>query len=68
MTHRKPYKGHSAPEVERTYLRAQELCERLGRSSELFPVLRGLWHCYVARGELLKGRDLAEPLGAARGR
>ena len=55
-------KGYAAPEVERTYLRARELCERLGRSSELFPVLRGLWNCYFTRGELLRGADLAERL------
>ena len=55
-------KGYAAPEVERTYLRARELCERLGRSSELFPVLRGLWNHYFTRGELLRGGDLAERL------
>jgi class 3 adenylate cyclase/predicted ATPase len=55
-------KGYAAPEVERTYLRARELCERLGRSSELFPVLRGLWNCYFTRGELLRAGDLAEQL------
>jgi len=55
-------KGYAAPEVERTYLRARELCERLGRSSELFPALRGLWNCYFTRGELLRGADLAERL------
>ncbi|HYI81984.1 MAG TPA: AAA family ATPase, partial [Acetobacteraceae bacterium] len=57
-------KGYAAPEVERTYLRAQELCERLGRSGELFPVLRGLWHCYAVRGELRSAQRLAERLVA----
>jgi tetratricopeptide (TPR) repeat protein len=38
------------------------LCEQLGRSSELFPVLRGLWNCHYTRGELLRGGDLAERL------
>jgi predicted ATPase len=55
-------KGYSSQEVERTYLRARELAEQLGRSRELFPVLRGLWNCYYARGEFLRGHDLAERL------
>jgi predicted ATPase len=38
------------------------LCEQLGRSSELFPALRGLWNCHFSRGELLTGGDLAERL------
>ena len=55
-------KAYSAPEVERTYSRALELCERLNRAPELFPVLRGLWNCYFVRGELQRGRDLAQRL------
>ena len=38
-------KGYASPEVERTYSRAWVLCEQLGRSKELFPVLRGVWNC-----------------------
>jgi len=57
-------KGYSSAEVEQTYLRARELCEQLGRSSELFPVLRGLWNCYLARGEHQRARSLAEQLAA----
>jgi class 3 adenylate cyclase/predicted ATPase len=56
--------GYAAAEVERTYLRARELCERLGCSSELFPALRGLWHCYIVRGQLPRAYDLAEQLVA----
>jgi class 3 adenylate cyclase/predicted ATPase/DNA-binding CsgD family transcriptional regulator len=55
-------KGYAAPEVERTYSRAWALCDQLGRSAELFPVLRGLWHCYVVRGELQRADDLADRL------
>ena len=40
-------KGYSDVEVERTYGRAQALCEQLGKSDELFPILRGLWNCYL---------------------
>jgi class 3 adenylate cyclase/predicted ATPase len=55
-------KGYAAPEVERTYSRASELCNQLERSAELFPVLRGLWNCYFLRGELQRAHDLAERL------
>jgi class 3 adenylate cyclase/predicted ATPase len=55
-------KGYQAPEVERTYSRALALCERLGRSTELFPIMRGLWNCYLARGELRQARSLTERL------
>ncbi len=57
-------KGYAAPEVERTYGRALALCEQLGRSAELFPVLRGLWHYHLVRGDLRRARDLAERLVA----
>ena len=55
-------KGYAAPEVERTYSRASALCDQLGRSAELFPVLRGLWNYYNVRGELQRAHDLAERL------
>jgi class 3 adenylate cyclase/predicted ATPase len=55
-------KGYGAPEVESTYSRASALCEQLGRSTELFPVLRGLWSYYNVRGELQRAHDLAQRL------
>jgi predicted ATPase len=57
-------KGHPAPEVERTYSRAWSLCDQLGRSAELFPVLRGLWNFHLVRCELPRTYDLAERLVA----
>ena len=57
-------KGYPAPEVEQTYSRAWALCDQPGRSAELFPVLRGLWNCYLNRGELHRAHDLAERLVA----
>jgi predicted ATPase len=54
--------GYPAPEVERSYSRAWALCDRLGRSAELFPVLRGLWNHHLVRGELRRAHDLAERL------
>jgi class 3 adenylate cyclase/predicted ATPase len=55
-------KGHAAPEVEQTYLRAQQLCAHLDDPHQLFPVLRGLWQCYTVRGEFLTARELGEQL------
>jgi predicted ATPase len=57
-------KGYAAPEVERNYSRARVLCEQLSRSAELFAVLRGLWNCYLVRGEFQRAYDLAERLVA----
>ena len=54
--------GCAAPEVEQTYTRAWVLCDQLGRSNDLFPVLRGLWNCYLDRGEFQRCHGLAERL------
>jgi predicted ATPase len=53
-------KGHSAPEVERVYARARDLCGRVGETPQLCPVLNGLRLFYVARGDLRTGRELGE--------
>jgi predicted ATPase len=55
-------KGWAAPEVERAYTRARELCERVGDPPEFFPVLFGLWAMHLLRGELRKAYELAEQL------
>jgi predicted ATPase len=57
-------KGYSAPDVKQTYSRAWALCNQLGRSAELFPVLRGLWHYHLVRGELRRAHDLSARLVA----
>jgi predicted ATPase len=54
--------GYAAPEAERTYGRARELCERMQEAPPLFPVLWGLWLVYKVRSELGKARELAERL------
>ncbi|MEW6272787.1 MAG: AAA family ATPase [Thermodesulfobacteriota bacterium] len=54
--------GYAAPEVERTYGRARELCRRFGTARELFPVLHGLWVYYEVRGELGTARQIAGEL------
>jgi len=55
-------KGFIAPEVERAYTRARELCERLDNPPELFPVLYGLRVVYYLRGELRAAYELAQRL------
>jgi predicted ATPase len=53
-------KGYTAPEVEQAYTRARALCQQLGETPQLFPVLFGLWGVYFLRAELQTGRELAE--------
>ncbi len=55
-------KGHAAPEVEQTFLRAQHLCEHLEAPHQLFPVLCGLWNHYLVRAELQTAHTLGEQL------
>ena len=55
-------KGYAAPEVEKAYDRARELCLQVGETSRLFPVLWGLWAFYYTREELRKAHELAEQL------
>jgi adenylate cyclase len=55
-------KGFAAPETERAYTRARELCERLGETPELFPALFGLWVMHLLRGEIRRAYELAEQL------
>ena len=55
-------KDYLAPEVEETYLRARDLCQQLGETPQLFPVLWGLSRVYNFRGELQASRNLGEQL------
>ncbi len=55
-------KGYAAPEVEKTYARARELCQQIGETPQLFAVLWGLWVFYFVRGELETARELGEQL------
>src|SRR5262249_37796270 len=55
-------KGYGALEVERAYARALELCQQLGETPQLVPVLRGLVTFYFTRAELQTARELAEQL------
>jgi predicted ATPase len=55
-------KGAGAPEVERTYARARELCQQVGETPQLFPVLYGLWLFHLVRAQLQTARELGEQL------
>jgi predicted ATPase len=55
-------KGYAASETEQAYIRAMELCKRLGDPAELVPALFGLIIVYLLRGELRKAFELAEQL------
>jgi predicted ATPase len=54
--------GWAVPEVERTFVRARELCTRVGDAPERFAILSGLFGFYVSRAELGVARDLAKEM------
>ena len=56
------FKGQSSQDTERAYARARELCQQVGETSQLFPVLYGLYRFYMVRAELQTSRELAEQL------
>ena len=53
-------KGYTAPEVERVYTRALDLCRQVGETPQLFWALLGLQVVYLVRAELKTARELAE--------
>ncbi len=55
-------KGYAAPEVERAYARALELCRQVGETPQLFPVLAGLRIFHLIRAEHQMARELGEQL------
>jgi class 3 adenylate cyclase/predicted ATPase len=55
-------KGWAAGEVGTAYGRAQVLCEKIGETPRIFPVLWGLWMFYVVGGHLRKSLDVGEQL------
>ena len=48
-------RGLAAPEVEAAYTRARVLCQQLGDTQDVFPVLLGLWRFYLGRADLSLG-------------
>ena len=55
-------KGYAAPDVEYAYARSRELCEQIGDTSQLFPVLRGLILYHLVGGHLHTAYGLGEQL------
>jgi predicted ATPase len=53
-------RGTPAPEVEKAYTRARELCQQTGKTSELCRVMGELSIFYYVRAEYQKARELAE--------
>jgi predicted ATPase len=55
-------KGQAAPEVERAYTQARVLCQQVGETPALVPVLFGLWRFYLNRAQLHTARELGDTL------
>ena len=55
-------KGHASAEVEHAYLKARELCQQAGNTTDLVPVLFGLWRFYITRSQVRTARELGETL------
>jgi DNA-binding winged helix-turn-helix (wHTH) protein/tetratricopeptide (TPR) repeat protein len=55
-------KGYAAPEVEKTYARARELCRLLEGTPNILPVLAGTAAFYLVRGDHRTARELCEQL------
>jgi predicted ATPase len=55
-------RGFAAPEVEKTYSRARELCDEVGETAYLFPTIWGLWQWRLVRGRPASARELADQL------
>lgn len=54
--------GYSAPEVEENYARALALCQQLKLTTELFPILYGLFRYCLLQANYAKSREIAEQL------
>jgi serine/threonine protein kinase/tetratricopeptide (TPR) repeat protein len=51
--------GYAAPEVGPIFLRARELCERVGDPVRLFALMLGIWEWHTVRGDLSLCMELA---------
>lgn len=56
--------GYSAPEVEENYARAYALCQELKLTTEMFPILYGLFRYYMLQGKYAKALEISEQLVA----
>jgi class 3 adenylate cyclase/predicted ATPase len=55
-------RGFSVPEVEHAYTQAHALCQQVGETPQLAPVLFGLYRFYNARAQLHTAREIGEIL------
>jgi class 3 adenylate cyclase/energy-coupling factor transporter ATP-binding protein EcfA2 len=55
-------KGYTAPDVERAFARARELCQQVGQTAQLASVLWGLWAFYSVRSEFQASRRMGHDL------
>jgi predicted ATPase len=55
-------KGMAAPEVGQAYSQARVLCQQVGETPEVVPVLLGLWRFYNLRSQLHTARELGDTL------
>jgi predicted ATPase/class 3 adenylate cyclase len=55
-------KGYGAPEVGVAFTRARELCDRIGQSAPMFPILSGLWIYWLMRARYRDSGEMAEQL------
>jgi predicted ATPase len=55
-------KGQAAPEVEHAYTQAYALCQQVGETPELAPILLGLWRFYNLRPQLHTAREIGDTL------
>jgi predicted ATPase len=55
-------RGWGAPEIERAFERARDLCEQLGDPDAIFLVSNGLWVASFIRADLRVANELAEQL------
>ncbi|MBV7331300.1 AAA family ATPase [Chloroflexi bacterium TSY] len=53
-------KGYASPQVEEAFLRAETLCQEIGDTPEIFPVLYGLWTFFHARADHQQARSLSQ--------
>jgi predicted ATPase len=55
-------RGYASPEVRAAYERARDLCQQIGETRQLYPVLWALWRHHHVRAEFHVARDLGEQL------
>jgi predicted ATPase len=54
--------GFGAPEAEEAYAQAYALCQQVGETPQLVPVLYGLWRFYTGRSQFHTARELRDTL------